>query len=143
MQAVSTVRSSLNALVALLTDVVSPDEVAVEGDAGEPHSAPVFVRPLSVDRVGRSRREGPVLDLELKVAVICTGPRSIENVEQLIRAVEINSNYSVGPLDRSCGPADEAWLGLLMVVPVSLRLDEPQGPPVREPLEVRTVLVRH
>ncbi|TFD75738.1 hypothetical protein [Cryobacterium psychrophilum] len=135
----SVVRSTLSSLVSVLADAVAPDSVAVS-DGGDVPTDPVIVRVVSLDRVGRSRRDGPVLDLELAVAVLCTGPRSLENVEQMLAAVEGSSRYAVVPLQPS--ESGMNGLGFRVRVPVPLRMSEPQGPPVLEPLQVTTVIGR-
>lgn len=144
----SSLRSSLELLVGLFAAAVGPDAVVLVTDdaeqtPGSPSAsdAPVQVRPLSVMRIGRSRRDGPVLDLELRVAVVCSGEYSIDNIESLLRALETTGNYTVGALDPFHGQVSETRLGFVTTVPVSLRLDEPRGPLVREPLVVKTVLV--
>lgn len=146
----SVVRSSLSALVSVLADAVAPDSVGVS-DGGGPVSAgavsagarlsdPVIVRVLALERIGRSRRDGPLLDLELAAGVSCTGPRSLENLEQMLAAVENTSRYSVAPLAPEIAAA--AGLGFLVRVPVTLRLTEPSGPAILEPVHVTTVVGR-
>jgi len=137
---VSVVRSTLSSLVSVLADAVAPDSVGV-ADGGPVPTDPVIVRVITVDRIGRSRRDGPVLDLELGAAVVCTGPRSIENVEQMLGAVERSARYAVSALD----PAQTGGgtgLGFIVRVPVTLRLSEPEGPPILEPLQLTTVIGR-
>lgn len=135
----SVVRSSLSTLVSVLAEAVAPDPVGV-WDGGSLPTDPVVVRVVTLDRIGRSRRDGPVLDLELAAAVSCTGPRSLENLEQMLAAVENTSRYSVAPLTAD-GHTTGA-LGFLVRVPVTLHLTEPGGPPIREPLQVTTVIGR-
>ncbi|MBB5641931.1 hypothetical protein [Cryobacterium roopkundense] len=141
----SVVRSSLSALVSVLAEAVAPDSVGVS-DGGGPGSTdavptdPVIVRVLTLERIGRSRRDGPVLDLELSAAVSCTGPRSLENAEQMLTAVENTSRYSVAPLTPEASSA--AGLGFLVRVPVTLRLTEPSGPAILEPVHVTTMVGR-
>lgn len=137
----SVVRSALTDLMDLLSAAVAPE--AVRFDAGDSQDAvPISVRLLAVDRVGRSRRSGPVLDLDVSVTVRCTGPQNVENLEKLLVAVESGSRYSTGPLGR-LDPLDPAQdIGFLVHVPVSVGLTEPSAPPVREPLQVRTIVGR-
>ncbi|MDJ0355992.1 hypothetical protein [Paenarthrobacter sp. PH39-S1] len=138
----SAVQVALSTLVDLLSSAVDPEKVRLEEDNSE-DPAPIAVRILSLDRIGRSRRDGPVLDLDLAVAVLSTGPRRLDNLEQLITAVERGSRYSTGPLERTDQIPSTPGIGFLVHVPVSLRLDEPQGPPVREPLQIKTSVGRH
>ncbi|MDH6236117.1 hypothetical protein [Cryobacterium sp. CG_9.6] len=133
----SVVRSTLSSLVSVLADAVKPESVQLSA-GGEVTRDPVTVRVVSLDRVGRSRRDGPVLDLELAVAVLCTGPRSLENVEQMLAAVENTSSYAVQPLL----PQEPGRIGFVVRMPVALRLSEPDGPPILEPLHVTTVIGR-
>ena len=140
----SVVRSSLSALVDVLAEAVAPDAVSIEDTGAQSVDAattgPVVVRVVALDRIGRSRRDGPVLDLQLTAAVACTGPHSLENLEQMLAAVENISRYSVEPLPAAV-PAARS-LGFLVRVPVTLRLSEPGGPPILEPLRVDTVVGR-
>jgi hypothetical protein len=95
-----------------------------------------------LDRIGRSRRDGPLVDLELVASVQATGPHTLENIERMIVVVEAN-RYSIRPLPQVADPqGDIHFLGFLVHVPVSLRLEEPRGPQVREPLRTRTVVGR-
>ncbi|MFI7742502.1 carboxypeptidase-like regulatory domain-containing protein [Kocuria rhizosphaericola] len=134
-------RAALTALTDLVAATVAPDEVAV---AGEPHDHPaaVSVVPLALDRVSRSRRDGPLLDLELRVALVCTGPRDLENTESLLVVLERRSACTVSALDRTTWPDVPHGLGCAVTVPLSVRLDEPAGPPVREPMKIRTTVGR-
>ena len=153
-----TVRSSLTELIGILRSAVEPDQLELDDgtlktDDGPP-SVPVTVRSTSLSRVGRSRRDGPVLDLELTVAVECRGPRQLDNIEKLLLAVERHSKYTTLPAGnanigtsgandaQARNPVQTALLGFLVRVPVSVRLDEPSGPPVLEPLIARTVIGR-
>lgn len=153
-----TVRSSLTELIGILRSAVEPDQLRLDDGSAEteddPPDVPVTVRTTSLSRVGRSRRDGPVLDLELTVAVECRGPRQLDNIEKLLLAVERDSKYTTftagGATTGALGtndvhvrnPAQKSLLGFLVRVPVSVRLDEPSGPPVLEPLITRTVIAR-
>ncbi|MCF3138373.1 MULTISPECIES: hypothetical protein [unclassified Paenarthrobacter] len=130
------VRSSLSDLLGVLSDAVAPQHVRFDDGSPTavvpPPDAPVTVRAVTLSRVGRSRREGPVLDLELRVAVECHGPEQLDNMEQLLLAVELHSQYSVVsngelPHDEYSG-AIQQGLGFLVRIPVSLRFEEPSGP---------------
>lgn len=134
-------RTALGSFVDLVAATVAPDEVAPPGEQREPRAA-VSVVPLALQRVSRSRRDGPLLDLELRVAVVCSGPRDLENTEALLVMLELRSAYTVSSLDRALWPELPPGLGFAASVPVSVRLDEPAGPPVREPLQIRTTVGR-
>jgi len=68
-QAVNSVRSSLETIVNVVKDAAHPLKVDVRAGGAAPDDAEVSVIPVSMDRVGRSRRDGPILDLQLTVAV--------------------------------------------------------------------------
>ena len=135
----SVVRSSLDALMGVLADSVAPVPVGID-DGGTPSTDPVVVRVIGLDRIGRSRRDGPVLDLELSAAVRCTGPKCLEHVEQMLRAVETQTHFDTATLPVTT-PA-ESGIGFLVRVPVTLRLSEPEGPSISTPLEIHTVIGR-
>ncbi|MET3367603.1 UNVERIFIED_CONTAM: hypothetical protein ABIE34_000829 [Jeotgalibacillus campisalis] len=136
--AVGHVRSSLSDLLGVLSDAVAPQHVRFDDGSPTavvpPPDAPVTVRAVTLSRVGRSRSEGPVLDLELKVAVECHGPEQLDNMEQLLLAVELHSQYSVvsnGELQfEEYSAAIEQGLGFLVRIPVSLPFEEPSELPV-------------
>ena len=134
-------RAALAALVDLVSATVAPDVVVSAGEHRELPAA-VSVLPLALERVSRSRRDGPLLDLELRAAVVCSGPRDLENTEALLVALELRSTYTVSALDRALWPDVPPGLGCAVTVPVPVRLDEPTGPPVREPLQIRTTVGR-
>lgn len=144
------VRSSLTELLATLSDAVSPESVrfddGLESDDEPPPDASVTVRAVAVNRLGRSRRAGAVLDLELKVAVECRGPMQLDIMEQLLMALEHNSQYSIvskGEFEPGEYQATiRGGIGFLLRVPVALRFDEPSAPPVLEPLIATTNVAR-
>lgn len=134
------VRSSLSDLLGVLFGAVAPQRVRFDDGSPTagvpPPDAPVTVRAISLSRVGRSRREGPVLDLELRVAVECHGPEQLDTMEQLLLAVELHSQYSVvsagefAPHEYSA--AIRQGLGFVVRIPVSLGFEEPSDPPAQE-----------
>ncbi|MGJ3191616.1 hypothetical protein FQP90_08270 [Paenarthrobacter nitroguajacolicus] len=136
------VHSSLSDLLGVLSNAVAPQHVRFDDGSPTagvpPPDAPVTVRAVTLNRVGRSRREGPVLDLELRVAVECHGPEQLDNMEQLLLAVEIHSQYSVvsngefRPEEYS--GAIRQGLGFLVRIPVALPFEEPSEPRAREPV---------
>lgn len=136
----NSVRSSLEMLTRAIRDAAHPLDVEVREGGTVTAGAPVLVIPMSVDRLGRSRRDGPILDLQLTVAVVCTGSTSIDVVEDLLTALEQHSCYSIGSLNWPVEPPCAPGLGFRVSVPVAVRLLEPHGPPVREPLTVQTVI---
>lgn len=133
------VQSSLSDLLGVLSDAVAPQHVRFDDGSPTavvpPPDAPVTVRAVTLNRVGRSRRDGPALDLELKVAVECHGPEQLDNMEQLLLAVELHGQYSVvsngefrpAEYDGAIGQG----LGFLVCIPVSLRFEEPSDPPAQ------------
>lgn len=144
---VGVVQASLTDLVGVLSAAVSPGLVHLEDDGGpSPEEAAVTVRSVALNRVGRSRRNGPLLDLELRVAVEARGMERLGNMERLLLAVERHSQYSVvsagefEPGEYTASIRD--GLGFLVRVPVSLAFDEPAGPPVLEPLIANTTVAR-
>ncbi|MCA4135442.1 hypothetical protein [Arthrobacter sp. M4] len=128
-------------LLGLLSDAAAPERVRFDDGSvqeGQPEpDAPITVYAVGLDRVGRSRRAGPVLDLELRVAVECHGPKQLDNMEKLLLAME-RSQYTVITKDElQPGEYESAirhGLGFLIRVPVALALEEPTGPQVLEPL---------
>jgi len=140
---VTALRDSLDEFVALIERSVAPETVDLILDGGTAETGPIVVRPLSVERVGRSRREGPVLDLRLTASVHCVGPRGLDAIESIFRALESSGSYSIGTLANDVSAGNNGGLGFVTSMPVSLRLDEPTGPPVLTPLEVRTELITH
>lgn len=150
------VQTSLTDLVGLLNDAIKPDRITVDDgsrsngsdqggrdDPDEPPDSPVTIRPTALTRVGRSRRDGPVLDLELTARVDCRGPRRLDNLEKLLIAVERHSQYTTVMAPESGARKEaEPGLGFLILIPVSVHVEEPSGPPVREPLITRTVVGR-
>lgn len=144
------VRSALTELLGILSNAVSPEPVRFDdgsqSDDNSSPDAPVTVRAVAVNRVGRSRRADAVLDLELKVAVECHGLKQLDVMEQLLMALEHNSQYSIvskGEFEPGEYQASiRRGMGFLVRVPVALRFDEPAGPPVLEPLVATTNVPR-
>lgn len=136
------VRAALAELVSVIQHAVEPEQVALRDgsrdDPEDPPDAPVTVTPSALTRVGRSRRDGPVLDLELTALVECRGPRRLDNLEKLLVAVERQSQYGTATTEAPAAPG----MAFLIRVPVSVRIDEPSGPPVLEPLVTHTVAGR-
>lgn len=123
-----TARSTLDALLERITASLQPAAVVLaEADAGAPDmpgdGAGVTVVPVALRRIGRSRRAGALLDLELTVGVAVAGPDALDLLEALLVLAE-TAGWTVGE-----GPEPPA-LGLTLVLPVSVPLDEPTGPPV-------------
>ncbi|MEE2568865.1 carboxypeptidase-like regulatory domain-containing protein [Pseudarthrobacter sp. J64] len=150
------VRTSLTELVGLLNNAIAPDHVTLDdgsaggttgrsgageslsGESDDPDDpSGTTIRPTALTRVGRSRRDGPVLDLELTARIECRGPNQLDNLEKLLLAVEHHSQYATAPVPETPIGSDRETLGFLVRIPVSVRLEEPSGPPVREPLITR------
>lgn len=139
------VRTSLTELVGLLNNAIAPDHVTLDDGSRSGSDDPddpsgTTIRPTALTRVGRSRRDGPVLDLELTARIECRGPNQLDNLEKLLLAVEHHSQYATAPVTETTDQTP--GLGFLVRIPVSVRLDEPSGPPVREPLITRLVAGR-
>lgn len=97
------------------------------GLANPADSSNVVLSPLTLTRVGRSRRAGSLLDLELVVAVEASGETIFDLTEQLLLIAETLPHTRLDPL-----PENRSGFGLVIGVGVSLDVLEPTGPPVRE-----------
>ena len=136
----SAARDALLALTDVLTSAAAPYGAA----SGRDHEldpaarSTLSVTPVALDRLGRSARDGPVLDLELGVRVLVGGPEALELTEALLTALERDARYTVEALrpgsDGLLRPED--GLGFCVRVRVPVRVEEPVGPPVRHPLRV-------
>lgn len=135
----SLARAALTAFVGHVSTAVHPDVVEVAGGSART-PASVVVLPLALERISRSRRDGPLLDLELRAAVVCSGPRDLENAEALLVACERLPSCTVSVLDASDRRPVPSGLGFVVAIPVSVPLAEVVGPPVREPLRIRTTV---
>src|SRR6478672_400053 len=72
--AMSSTGDVLAAFVASLAAQVAPEPVVLDdGSLDHTQLTGTVVRPLTLDRVGRSRRDGAILDLELTVEVTTLG----------------------------------------------------------------------
>lgn len=125
----SVTQRTFEALLGLLTDAAGEARLAVAGEDGAPERPDVLVTPLSLARVGRSRRLGALLDLELAVAVEVAGDDVLPLTERLLLAAEASAHSRIDPL-----PADRTGFGFVVVLAISVALTEPSGPPVREPV---------
>lgn len=147
----SAARTALLGLVSALAAAVDPRTVTIDD---EPHrlvtpeptdrdadpTPAVRVRASSLTRVGRSRRDGAVLDLELVATVGSAGPEALELTELMLTALEREARYTV----ESVAEHPEAWpgLGFRVRMPVGVRLEEPVGPRVREPMRLDVQIAR-
>lgn len=149
-------RAALQGLTEALAAASGPVPVLVEQDGaavtsagpdGTPSAAPegaaaddpsVRLAVLGLTRLGRSTRDGPVLDLALLVRVLVAGPSALETTEALLTALERDAHHVVEPL----GPQDGGRLGFRVTVRVPVRMEQPVGPPVRHPLQVDVVPAR-
>jgi hypothetical protein len=137
----SAARTALLGLVDALAAAVEPTrvEVAEEANGGreaEPESPRVTIRPTSLSRTGRSRRDGAVLDLELSTAVAAEGSAALELTERMLTALELDSRYTVEP------EPEPKRLGFRVRMPVAVRLDEPVRWRVTEPLRLDVRVAR-
>lgn len=138
----SAARTALLALVDALAAAVEPVPVTIEDESQHPTTGEpgVRVRVASLTRVGRSRRDGAVLDLELLATVGSTGPRALELTEQMLTALEREPRYAVEAAQQS--PIDALGLGILVRVPVAVRLEEPVRWRVTEPMHLDVQVAR-
>ena len=118
-----TARSALETLLATITEALTPAVVGLAGHATDGDDAEVVLTPVALRRVGRSRRDGALLDLELTVAVTTLGPDAIDHLEQLLVLAETRGLTVWAP------PAPPV-LGLTLALPVTVSIDEPTGPRV-------------
>lgn len=83
-------RSALENLLDTIRQALAPVAVGLAGQAGDTDQddAEVLLTPVSLRRVGRSRRAGALLDLELTVAVTAQGPDAIDHLERLLVLAE-------------------------------------------------------
>lgn len=133
------------ALVGLAAALATAAETAavsldVEG-APQPTPAPdgaptpaIRLRPVSLTRLGRSTRDGALLDLELLTLVTVAGAGGLDAAERLIVGLERDSRYAVEPAPREDAPPGTLAFGVRVRVPV--RIPEVSGPPVLEPLRL-------
>lgn len=148
----SSAESCLGALVDRLADGVAPEPVVVDdGDVDRSQLSGTVVRPLSLDRVGRSRRGGAILDLEMVVEVSTHGPHALALLERHLVTLEqtqvAQARTTVSPdLAAASGAAASGaapsgaaaaagatGMRIVVVVPVSVPLAEPQPPIVTRP----------
>lgn len=129
--AVSATQQALDGLVKALSAVVDGARVTVVRPGADPPAErpDVSVTPLSLSRVGRSRRVGSLLDLELAAAVEVGGDDVLGLAERLLLAAEGTPHARIDPL-----PTDRPGFGFVITVGVSVAVAEPTGPPVREPI---------
>lgn len=125
----SATQQALDGLVNALSAAAGGGVVTVVQPGGTPPTErpDVLVTPLSLTRVGRSRRADSLLDLELTVAVEAGGDDILDLAERLLLAAEATPHARLDPL-----PADRPGFGFVVAVGVSVVVEEPTGPPVRE-----------
>ncbi|MGD8214037.1 hypothetical protein [Aestuariimicrobium sp. Y1814] len=119
-------RRALDSLRATITDAVSPAVVGLADAPNDGIEPAVLLTPVALRRVGRSRRHGALLDLELTVAVLTRGPDALDHLESLLVLAE-TTGLTATPADSA---GDQPGLGLTLTLPVTVPLDEPTGPPV-------------
>lgn len=124
----SAARGALDMLLGALAEAVEPSAVG-----GPEDDTDVRVGAVSLTRLGRSGRDGPVLDLELRARVLATGPDALEDTERMLVALERDSRFTVEP----CPVGREGGsLGFDVRIRVPVRLDEPVAPLVNAPLRL-------
>ena len=125
----SVTQQALDGLVNALSAAAEGGTVTVVQPGGKPPTErpDVLVTPLSLTRTGRSRRADSLLDLELTVAVEAAGDDVLGLAERLLLAAESTPHARLEPL-----PADRPGFGFVIAVGVSVVVEEPTGPPVRE-----------
>ena len=118
-------RSALETLLDTIRQALAPVAVGLAGQAGDTDQddAEVLLTPVALRRVGRSRRAGALLDLELTVAVTAQGPDAIDHLERLLVLAETRG------LAVASAP-EPPVLGLNLALPVTVSIDEPTGPRV-------------
>jgi len=126
----------LISLVDLLAAEVSPAPVVIDvGQLDRTDLRGTVVRPVALERVGRSRRGGAILDLELTLEVTTHGPEALATIERHFVTIEqshlaarAESSFDRRPSGFDAAPA----LRLLVVAPVSVSLTEPRAPLVTQ-----------
>lgn len=125
--AVSATQRVFDGLVTVLTGAAGKATTGL-GRPGDPRAEDppdLLITPLSLTRVGRSRRLGALLDLELAVAVEAGGDDVLDLTERLLAAAEAAPHLRIGQLP-------DPGFGFVVVVGVSVPVTEPTGPPVEE-----------
>jgi hypothetical protein len=125
----SATQQVLDGLMAVLTPAAGTASLSVVRAGGHaPDPRPdVLVTPVGLTRVGRSRRAGALLDVELSVAVEAGGSDVLDLTERLLLAAEAAPHTRIDPL-----PPERPGFGFVVVLAASLTVPEPTGPPVRE-----------
>lgn len=124
--AVSATQLVLDALVRNLAEAIRPAVVMPAGPGAA--DADVVVTPVALSRVGRSRRGGALLDLELTVSLVATGAEALSHLERLLVVAEQSPQMVAGP------PLEPPALGFTLVLGVSVPIEEPTGPLVTTPV---------
>ncbi len=124
----SVTQQAFDALLGVLTEAAGEAGVATS-PTGSGERPPVLATPVSLLRVGRSRRLGSLLDLELATAVEVSGEDVLGLTERLLLAAETSPRSRIEPL-----PRDRSGFGFVVVQTVSVAVTEPTAPLVREPV---------
>lgn len=127
--AMSVTQGVFDGLVTVLSAAAGGAKVVIgrPGDTPPEDRPDVLVTPLSLRRIGRSRRVGSLLDLELAVAVQAAGGDVLGLTERLLLAAEATPHVRIDPL-----PDDTGGFGFVVVLGASVAITEPTGPPVTE-----------
>jgi hypothetical protein len=133
----SSSEAALTALVELLAAAATPEPVVIDdGRIVHTDFSGTLVRPLGLERVGRSRRGGAILDLQLILEVTTHGPHALATMERHLVTIELSqlaAQEQSSPPQRPPGQNSVGTMSLVVVVPVSLSLAEPQPPIVTQP----------
>jgi hypothetical protein len=127
--------AALTALVELLAAEVAPAPVVIDdGHVDRTDFGGTSVRPLALERVGRSRRGGAILDLQLFLEVTSYGPNALATMERHLVTIEQSQLAAQEqPTQRSPRQYAAGTMSVVVVVPVAVSLAEPQPPIVTRP----------
>lgn len=133
----SSSEAALRALVELLAAEAAPETVVIDdGRVDRTDFSGTLVRPLALERVGRSRRSGAILDLQLFLEVTTYGANALATMERHLVTIEQSQlaaqEQPPQPAQRSAGYG-AGTMSVVVVVPVAVSLAEPQPPIVTQP----------
>jgi hypothetical protein len=131
----SSSEAALTALVELLAGEAAPETVVIDdGRVERTDFSGTLVRPLALERVGRSRRGGAILDLQLFLEVTTYGANALAAMERHLVTIEQSqlAAHEQGS-QRSAGQYGAGTMSVVVVVPVAVSLAEPQPPIVTQP----------
>lgn len=131
----SSSEAALAALVELLAAEAAPETVVIDdGRIERADFSGTLVRPLALERMGRSRRSGAILDLQLFLEVTTYGVNALATLERHLVTIEQSELAAPEqPPQRSAGQYGAGTMSVVVVVPVAVSLAEPQPPIVTQP----------